>query len=451
MTDLTTLEHDPDQADAIARCCDTTLRIVSVTGSAGTGKTTIIKVVYQALTDAGYTVVLAAPTGKAAKRISEATGVRACTIHKLLMYTNPGERDPETGKIVEISFPRKDHNDPLHYDVVIIDEYAMVPHALHRNVIDALKRGARLRCFGDINQLPPIDDTDGPSPFQTLLRGIDFPVVRLNKIHRHGEGSTIVTNGARILRGMVPTSMDANFAVSSTDQPVRKLMSVLKTLSDRGEKMFDNIHHQIITPQKRGQAGTWALNAIIADFYNLDTDFVTIERQSWEVKQGSPRVTIVRVGQKVIVTQNIYDLRPELEMRVDINGKLINPQPYEQVFNGESGIVVSVDDDNIVIDLGDRIVSIPPYLEYLDRDGNVKVTDARKYVELAYAITTHKAQGSEYDGVIYLISKAASFNQCRSNFYTAITRAKRQVSVIGDSKSIGFFSMKAIAGWQPKR
>ncbi len=155
-TQETTIDLDETQLAAVERCCDLTQRVVPVTGAAGTGKTTILQNVYRRLYKQGREVVLCAPTGKAAKRITEATGIQACTIHRLLEYPFPGERDQTTGKALVSTDPKKDRNNPLNYMVVLCDEYAMVSVEVHRNLLDALPNGAVIRMFGDANKLQPI-------------------------------------------------------------------------------------------------------------------------------------------------------------------------------------------------------------------------------------------------------------------------------------------------------
>jgi exodeoxyribonuclease V alpha subunit len=172
------IELDRTQSLAVELCCSSSL-LTCVTGPAGTGKTTIIQEVTERLTHHGYRVALAAPTGKAAKRISEATGIKAMTIHRLLTSPALGRSTPPLASDPSVPFPRRHSAKPVDYDIVIVDEYAMVPTALHRQLVDALRPGAKLRCFGDINQLPPIDDTDRESPFRYLLRSKDFPTVTL--------------------------------------------------------------------------------------------------------------------------------------------------------------------------------------------------------------------------------------------------------------------------------
>jgi exodeoxyribonuclease V alpha subunit len=145
----------------------------------------------------------------------------------------------------------------------------------------------------------------------------------------------------------------------------------------------------------------------------------------------------------------MYDLRPTIDERYDGN-HLIPTMPHEEVFNGETGIIVDILGEDISIDLGDRTVCIPSYLEYLDDRGMVKSGDPRKHIEHAYVVTTHKAQGSEFEGVIYFITGATAFAQCRANFYTGITRAKSQVVVMADRMSLTFYSLKPESGF-PKR
>ena len=152
-------KFDKTQAEAIGACCDISRRIVPVTGAAGTGKTTILQNVYKTLKARGHQVVLCAPTGKAAKRIQEATGIRARTIHRLLEYPHPGERDEKTGKTLISTDPKRDRQNPIDFDVVLVDEYAMVSVEVHRNLIDALPHGGIIRMFGDANQLQPIESS----------------------------------------------------------------------------------------------------------------------------------------------------------------------------------------------------------------------------------------------------------------------------------------------------
>jgi exodeoxyribonuclease V alpha subunit len=233
-----------------------------------------------------------------------------------------------------------------------------------------------------------------------------------------------------------------------TDTPLRRLTDVVRQLSEQHPReMFDTVNYQIITPQRKGKAGTFALNKVLCGiFHDPGADGLEVEYDFYTREQTGIGSIEVRVGQKVLINQNLYDLRSTMDERYE-HDKFIPPAGHQQVFNGESGVVTSVDDGVVTIDLGDRIISVPPFMEFLDNRGALKAKDPRQHIEHAYAITTHKAQGSEYTGVIYFVSQSASFNQCQANFYTAITRAKSQVLVIGDKKSVGFFSLKKKAGF----
>ena len=194
------MEHDAVQELAINMCCDLDRRLVTVTGEAGTGKTTLIKRLCEKLEADGVTFALAAPTGKAARRIREATGVNAVTIHKLLGFNRP-EFDPETGDAMSSTRPTHTRNNPLPYSVVICDEYAMVSTGLHRDLVEAVGRGA-LRLFGDIRQLPPIENeklADSTAPFYRCLK---MPhSVTLDKVYRQEGGNGILEAARAINRG----------------------------------------------------------------------------------------------------------------------------------------------------------------------------------------------------------------------------------------------------------
>lgn len=431
---------------AIEICCDLSItnRIVAVTGQAGTGKTTILRHVYRIIEQAGYDVVLCAVTGKAAKRIKEATGIPACTIHRLLEYSHPGELDPETGKPQEISGPSRTPKNPLREDVVLVDESAMIPRDLYRNLIDALKPGSFIRFFGDVNQLQPIEEivrAGEKSSFQGLLINPVVKSVTLKEIFRQADGSSITFNGDRIIRGMQPIAKP-DFAIKVVNVPIAKLGDVVRALKEEGKVTFESNNYQIITPARRNKVGSLILNRLLVDIYSdRQADGIYIPRHTHETKITEQKSLLIRVGDKVIVNSNMYDLRPRMDERY--HGKEYIPaQPHQMVFNGESGIVVDVANECLTIDVGDRVVTIPDVIEYKTKAGLISTLDPRKDVEHAYAITTHKAQGSEYEGVLYFVSRSAGFNQCRANYYTGISRAKKQICVIGDSMSLGNYSLR---------
>ena len=419
---------DESQKQAITRCCDIAQRIVPVTGQAGTGKTTIMRIVHAMLTQHGYRVVLCAPTGKAAKRIQEATGLLAMTIHRLLEYPRPGDRDEKTGKTLSTTTPRRDRNHPIDYDVVLADEYAMVNTEVHRNLIDALPRGGVLRAFGDVNQLPPIEsfnkNQDKPSPFMEMLSRWNGIV--LNQIHRQGEGSGIVSNGKLILEGRAPKRTD-DFTLKITDYPVQEVRDYVQgglepyefTAPNDPELDLSLTTNQIIVPTNKGKVGAVELNLVIQRLFkpNAPKEGVKLPRHRWDEKKEY----YVVPGDKVIWTQNNYDL---------------------EVFNGETGIVKEITEyDEIIIDFGDRVLPIPPEVATVNKQGVAVMYDPRKDLDLAYVVTTHKAQGSEFDNVLYVLNKSSSFIQSRHNFYTAITRARKHVHLITDKFSLSYSTL----------
>ncbi len=410
---LATPVKDELQEKAIALACDTSNRIVGITGQAGTGKTTIMRQVYYAFAEAGHSVALCAPTGKASKRISEATGIQATTIHKLLEYTHPGDPDPKTGKVLGVSVPRRGPMRPLDQSIVLIDEASMVNEELNRAIMDAMPRGGLVRLFGDANQLPPIDENQKwgtkppPSPFERYLK--QFPSVTLKNIYRQGEGSGIVKNGHRIINGMCPAQMD-DFKITITQQHKNKIMDyVMESGID-----FSSLDNQIITPTNKGWIGTVALNVVIQELLQGDKMYTAhvMPRTTWDAKKGISLQLVV--GDKVIWMKNDYQL---------------------EIFNGETGVVTSLDNDLVTIDFGDRVLAVPPWVEYEAADGHTKGYDPRTQLQLAYVITTHKSQGSEYLHVAYMMDKYAFFLQNRANFYTAVTRARKHVHVISDQRS----------------
>lgn len=410
---------DSKQVEAISLCCDLTNRVVGVTGPAGCGKTTILEAAYRSLEDAGYSIALAAPTGKAAKRIYEVTGIQALTNHRLLEYTHPGDPDPKTGKPVAFSYPRRTRNNPLEYDVLFVDEYAMVNNELHRSIFDALKPGGCIRVFGDNNQLPPIEEDvrlkEQPSQFLQLLDR--FPSVRLETVHRQGKDSGILHNLQQILNGRMPTRND-QWSMHFSDRPVDVLRDYILEMQEQGID-FTATNSQILTPQNTSWVGTVKLNAMIQGlFHNRMEPAEFVPRHNWVKGEGDIKGAPIRmfVGDKVLITSNMYEL---------------------EIFNGETGRILEINDGELVIDFGDREQCIPPILLVQNRYGKTVEIDPRKNVDLGYAITTHKSQGSEYDNVVYVLNKSTSFMQNRRNFYTATSRGRERVHVITDQRSIG--------------
>jgi exodeoxyribonuclease V alpha subunit len=417
----TSFTLDDTQQEAVNLCCDITKRVCAVTGAAGSGKTTILKTAYRELEEAGYAVKLAAPTGKAAKRIYEVTGIEALTNHRLLEYTHPGDPDPKTGRPVQFSYPRRTRANPLDVDVLFVDEYAMVNRDLHRSLFDALPPGACIRVFGDNNQLPPIEEDKvlqgNPSAFMELLD--KFHSVRLDTVHRQGKDSGILLNLQCILKGRMPTRND-QWSMHFSETPVDALRDYILDQMEEGVD-FTQIDNQILTPQNTSWVGTVKLNSMIQSLFHSKMEpALMVPRNNWvkgegDVKGGSIRMF---VGDKVIVTRNMYDLN---------------------VFNGESGKIIEITHDGeIVIDFGDREQAIPPILMVQNRYGKIIEVDPRKDIDLGYAVTTHKAQGSEYNNVVYVLNKSTGYMQNRRNFYTATSRGREKVHIITDQRSISF-------------
>ena len=406
------MELDDTQRKAVNDCVNLSKRIVAVTGAAGTGKTTILQNVYRQLYKQGCKVVLCAPTGKAAKRITEATGIPACTIHRLLEYPHPGELDDKTGKPLVTTDPKKDRNNPIEYKVVLADEYAMVSVEVHRNLLDALPNGGVIRMFGDANQLQPIESNKRiqrePSSFLKMLNKFDG--ISLETIHRQANDSNIISNGQRIIKGQMPLRKE-DFALKFTDTPVETILDFVQ--DNLAEEIdYGAINNQIISPTKVGWVGTEALNSAIQQLLQPSSKrHVIVERHKWSNIEEQR----LYIGDKVIYTTNCYPL---------------------EVFNGETGVVTDFKDcGDITIDFGDKDVTVPVSLEMQGRYG-IYYMNPQKDLDLAYVVTTHKCQGSEYDRICYVMNRSRSFLLNRKNFYTAISRAKTHVSIITDQQSI---------------
>lgn len=417
------MELDPKQLEAIEACCDTTKRVVAVSGAAGTGKTTILKQVYHKLVEAGYSVALCSPTGKAAKRIYEATGIDAQTIHRLLEFSHPGDPDPKTGQPIGVSLPRRNRMNRLEYDVILADEYAMVSQDIHRCLFDALPGGGCIRMFGDDNQLAPVEEDktlkDQPSAFLKILDDKkNFTSVILDRVYRQGEDSGILLNANMILRSRMPAKND-QWGMKTTDKPTDVLRDYIFEQLEEGIS-FAAIENQILVPQNTSWVGTRKLNTMIQGmFHNEQDPCLWVDRKPWIEGEGGIKGGKIRMykGDKIICTSNLYDLG---------------------VFNGETGIITEINDDSgeIIVDFGDREQSFPPLLMVQNSRGGFSNIDPRKELDLAYAITTHKSQGSEYKRVIYVLNKSNLYMINRRNFYTAVTRAKEYVFVICDQKGL---------------
>lgn len=389
-----------EQIDAIQACSDLSNRIVCVTGQAGTGKTTILQYVYENLIQdfpanfAGEDQVqLAAPTGRAAKRIQEATGIPAMTTHRMLKYTTPREED-------DITHPRHTKLNPMPYDVVLIDEASMLSEEIYRGVIDSLKKGALVRFFGDINQLPPIFKDGVPfSPFADAMK--KFPTFVLTHNYRSDDG--IISVSDKVIKGRIPI---ANNQVSI---PRIKVTDTMVCINDIAKKIdFTSMNNQIIVPTQKTKYGCDAINRFIQQRYNKEVDKINTYQRDQE---GSVITRSFKRGDKIIWTNNDYNL---------------------EIMNGTLGIVQSFDKEEGTILCtfdGQDDIMIPPQIETFNpTTGERYRYDPRTQLMLGYAITTHRSQGSQFDTVLYTISRSRAAT--RQNLYTAVTRAKKKLIIL---------------------
>lgn len=411
------MELDSKQREAVDACIERSRRVVAVTGKAGTGKSTIIKTACELLEEAGFKTALGAPTGKAARRVREVTDRPALTLHMLLEFTTPGEPDPKTGKPTLYSSPRRHRGRPLDCDVLLVDEYAMVNKDLHGDTVSALKPGARLLTFGDINQLPPIEtdpiNAKTPSKFKELID--KFNGITLETIHRTGDGSGIAENGSRVLRGMAPLRK-SDFSMDMTNTPVAAVLSYIKENKD----IYRSTRGQIITPSNVTWVGSYKLNVAVQSMLQPSSKgWFPLARHEWEANKP----VNVCVGDKVVVTKNLYSINAN-------DGSM-------GVFNGETGIILRIDAKagDIEIDFGDRIAVFPP-MQKVQIGGAVRTVYPHRELALAYVLTTHKMQGSECDDVVYVMNRSQFKMLNRYNLYTGITRARKHVHMITDMPSL---------------
>ena len=371
--------------------------LMVLTGGPGTGKTMTINAMIQYFEAEGLDLFLAAPTGRAAKRMSEMTGYEAKTIHRLL----------ELGGDEKAGFMKNEEN-PLEADVIIIDEMSMVDIHLMYALVKAVLPGTRLILVGDANQLPSV----GPGTvLQDILEGEICPVIALKKIFRQAGESQIVTNAHAICAGeqvsLDNKNMDFFFLKRYDANKVINTMLelVLNKLPKYVEASSYDI--QVLTPTRIGLLGVENLNQVLQQYLNPP------DERKPEKKYGE---TVFRLGDKVMQIKNNYKLEWEVTNRFGITiDKGLG------VFNGDTGVITKVDDYldiiEVVFDEG-RTVTYPfKQLEEL---------------ELAYAVTVHKSQGSEYPAVVIPLLQGPKMLMNRNLLYTAVTRAKKCVTLVGD-------------------
>jgi exodeoxyribonuclease V alpha subunit len=376
------LQLAPRQIDAIKRAISD--KVLIITGGPGTGKTTIIHSIIKIYRPVGARIFLAAPTGRASKRMTEATGQPARTIHRMLEF------NWQKGGF------QRNENRPLEADVIILDEVSMIDTVLMYHLLKAVLSGATLIMVGDSNQLPSV----GPgNVLKDVISSGSIPVIELNEVFRQARESLIIMNAHRINKGKVPETRDfrgdlGDFYFIEQDDPDQALHIVMELVCKRIPQRF-KMHPmediQVVTPMHKGIVGTVNLNMKLQDSLNPS---------KIEIVRGD---RAFRLNDKVMQTRNNYE---------------------KEIFNGDIGLVKSIDEKNqeVVVDYDGRAVTY----DYSELDEII----------LAYAISVHKAQGSEYPAVVIPILPQHYLLLQRNLIYTAVTRGKRLVVMVGSKKAL---------------
>lgn len=380
--------------------------ITIITGGPGTGKTTIINMIIGYFEEEGMDIVLAAPTGRAAKRMSEATGYEAFTIQRLL-HLRPSEDGVRSGFFFE-----KNEDEPLETDVIIIDEMSMVDLPLFNALLKAVMIGTRLIFVGDINQLPSV----GPGAvLKDIINSGAIDTIRLNKIFRQAEQSDIIVNAHKINAGeMIKLDTKSKDFLFLEREDVSKIINhMILLVRDKlpgyvGAKSTDI---QILTPMRKGPLGVENLNPVLQKYLNPE------EPGKDEKQHGN---TLFRVGDKVMQIKNNYQLEWEIRSKYGV------PLDKGQgIFNGDMGVVKSINE----------------YLETLtvEYDG-ARMVDYQfnqlDEIELSYAVTIHKSQGSEYPAVVIPLLSGPRMLLNRNLLYTGVTRARSCVMILGSKNTV---------------
>ena len=382
------------QIDAIKSCFEENISII--TGGPGTGKTTIINTISKIFIENGYNISLCAPTGRAAKRIEETTRIEAKTIHRMLGYI-PSSYD-------DIGHFEYNEDNPLDTDVIIIDEMSMVDLVLFEKLLRGIKDNTKLIIVGDVDQLPSVG---AGNVLKDLINSNKIKYTKLIDIFRQSENSNIIVNAHKINNGQEPILNEKNsdFFFLNTDAPSNTRNVVVDLISRRLPKAYGydfSKDIQILTQSRKGICGVFELNKLLQDILNPKIE------ASDEILVGNK---LFRVNDKVMQTKNNYNLS-----FVDDEG-----EENFGVYNGDMGHIVFIDksSNKLTVEMDDKRL-IDYSLEDLDN------------LELAYAITIHKSQGSEFKSVIIPMFDGYKLLQTRNLLYTAITRAKENIVIVGD-------------------
>lgn len=376
----TGIEYDEVQVEAIRQAIAS--KVMVLTGGPGTGKTTTTKAIIAALQSAGMRILLAAPTGRAAKRMSEATGMEAKTIHRLLEY------NPQDG------YKRNDEN-PLEGDALIVDECSMIDIILMNNLTKALPTTMRLVLVGDIDQLPSVG---AGNVLRDIIDSGIIPVVRLTRIFRQAQSSRIVMSAHAINRGCFPdisNGQHTDFFFMKQEEPEKVAETIVSLVRDRLPKAYrqPTANIQVLTPMQRGVVGATNLNMALQQALNHNR--AALARGGYTFKEGD----------RVMQLRNNYD---------------------KDVYNGDLGYVRSVD-------MEERTLTV-------DFDGQLVEYETSELDELtlAYATTIHKSQGSEYPIVVMPVLMTHYVMLQRNLIYTGITRAKKICVLVGQTKALAY-------------
>ena len=397
------IQYSPTQEQAIREAATSGLLII--TGGPGTGKTTILQGVLSLYGQMGLKTLLCAPTGRAAKRLTEVTGQEASTIHRLL----GAGIDPHSGKL----FFAKDEQDPLKADAVIVDEMSMVDISLLHSLLRAIRPGTRLILVGDPDQLPPV----GPGfPFSDMLRAGSLPAIRLTEIFRQAQQSLIVMNAHRVNQGILPELK--NVKSDFFFLPVRSEEAAAQTIAGLcATRLPNNMgipadQIQVLSPTKKGGAGTVELNRLLQQSLNPAAP------GKKEHKFGE---YIFREGDRIMQIRNNYDILWKKDDGTVGTG----------IFNGDVGTVLSIDPDAETI-----------LVQFDDRETVYDFTQLNE-LEPAYAMTVHKSQGSEYRAVVLSAWNGSAYLLSRSVLYTAITRARTLLVIVGREETVAAMTQNA--------
>lgn len=393
----TKMDLDEHQVEAVKEAVRNGLLVI--TGGPGTGKTTTINTIIRYFELEGMDIFLAAPTGRAAKRMSETTGFEARTIHRMLELN--GGMEGNAG------FERNEQN-PLETDVIIIDEMSMVDISLMYALLKAIAAGTRLILVGDVNQLPSV----GPgSVLKDIIDSNEFHTVKLTKIFRQASTSDIIVNAHKINRGE-PVSLDnksMDFFFLKRYEADKIINVTLQLIKQKLPKFVGASEYdiQVLTPMRKGLLGVERLNGILQMYLN------PADKRKREKEHGS---TIFREGDKVMQTKNNYQLEWEIRSKY---GLCIDKGTG--IFNGDMGIIEEINDfaETLTVSFDEGRMVEYPY----------KLLDE---LELAYAVTIHKSQGSEYPAVVIPLLSGPRMLMNRNLLYTAVTRAKKCVTIVGN-------------------